>query len=204
MPILSWISEKPMKKLAAVLFIFTALAGCGKLAPKNPLGPSIAPTPAIYACPARFNFEGSGALTNWFAPSWAGGFVGAPILDGQHTWCGTQAMKDTFSLNGSNQAIFWYTFPQGVNVTGTVVTVHVYFDSPPPANLGLEVYFVDRQAAWQSPAGANHWGMKQGWNEITENFNMPGVSDVVNMILQFQTMNGATYAGNVWVDEITW
>ena len=145
----------------------------------------------------------------WQAPSWAGGF--APLSwdnsAAAHTACGTGSMKTAFSMNGTNTAVLYSVFPQGENVTGHIAVANFYFAVAPPSDLGMQIFFSDRNGNWLSPIGASHYGMKQGWNQISENFNMAGVTDVVEIIIQFTTNNGVSYAGaadQLWVDEINW
>jgi hypothetical protein len=190
--------KAPLLLAACVL-----LAACGKVAPKNPLEASVAPLPAAYACPSRFNFESPVSLAPWQAPSWAGGF--SPLsLDGTHTVCGTGALKTRFQMNGSNTAVLFCVFAQGENVTGHLAVANFYFAVPPPSDLGMQIFFVDRNDNWLNPPGASHYGLRQGWNQISESFNIPGVSDVIGILFQFTTNNGVAYAGDLWVDEINW
>lgn len=179
------------------------LAACGKMAPKNPLEASVAPTPAAYDCPSRYNFESAGDLAPWQAPSWAGGFSGLS-LNGLHSACGTGALKTHFILNGSNTAVLYSVFNHGEDITGRIVTANFYFDAPPPSDLGMQVFFIDRNNNWLDPPAPSHYGLRQGWNQITENFSIPGVTDVVGILVQFTTNNGAAYVGDLWVDEISW
>jgi hypothetical protein len=191
-----------MKRLWGIIACLV-LAACGREAPRNPLQSSVAPVPAAYDCPSRFNFESPASLGPWQAPSWAGGF--SPLsLDSAHTVCGTGALKTKFQMNGTNTAVLFCLLPQGENVTGDRVVANFYFAVPPPADLGMQIFFIDRYDNWLDPPGASHYGLTQGWNQISEDFNIPGVTDVVGILVQFTTNNGVAYAGDLWVDEINW
>jgi hypothetical protein len=192
-----------MKAWACILALTLGLAACGPMAPKNPLGPSLAPTPSVYQCPARYNFESPTSLAPWQAPSWGGGF-GPMSLDGTHTACGKGALKVTFAMNGSNRGVLFTVFPHGEDVTGHTLVANFYFAVPPPSDLNVVLFFMDRNGNWLNPSIANHYGMRPGWNQISENFTMAGVTDVIGLVIQFATNNGVTYAGDLWVDEINW
>jgi hypothetical protein len=205
----NWISEGMMKRSLAISAVLLALSGCGKVATQNPFLPNVAPTPAASYCPSRFNFEGASGLSGWTQASWAPGFSGAISLDGQHTWCGSQAMAAQFSIAGGNQGVIYYVFSQGQDLSGRNVSVNLYLDTPPPSDLGFVIYFMDRKGIWIEPLTASHFGMHAGWNPVVENFgvnyNNATVGDVVELILQFFDNNsGASYAGKVWIDEINW
>lgn len=186
-----------------LLSLAVAAAGCGQhFAAANPLGPS--PAPASAGCPSRYGFDSPGSAAGWVAPAWAPGISATLAWDGTRAYCGAGSLKAHLNLHGGDTGVLFLLFPAAEDVSGRVLNAQVCYAMPPPADLGLRIYFIDPQNNWVTPYGAQHYGQEQGWNAVTESFNVPGTESVVGILFQFSTNNGATYDSDVWIDEIAW
>jgi hypothetical protein len=197
-----------------------ALCGCGQgMAPKNPLLPSVsAVTPA--ACPARINFEAAGSDALWQAPSWAAGNVGGwPMRVSNQAACGQWSLETQMNVTnvlgtytGAN-AILYTVLPQEQDFDGKTLSVYVYFSksangipsAAPPADLGVTLQLEDLGQNWVPTSGNQPFlALKPGWNLLQRYFYGAQVQDIMALNIQVSTANGVSYAGYMWIDEISW
>jgi hypothetical protein len=224
-----------MRRTLAILCLPFLAVACTK----NPLGPGLssAAQTSSSLCPDRYNFQSPSSVSAWTAPvGWTPPVSDTNLVwDPTHSFCGYGAMRGSLDIwegatnptdpadgGASAQGILYTLFSQtpGMasmqNASNAHVVMDIYFDQPPPVELGLKFVFLDRYDNYVEPVDAAHYGgLTQGWNVLTEDFylnsapQLGDITHVVGFLIQINNnnldlSNGPPYITNFWIGGINW